>query len=511
MYRIFSSLILATGLWAAASDQLNSDRILTPAPSKKPRINGATIYGAHPGHPFLYRIPTTGQRPLRFEATGLPASLKLDPATGIISGTTPPKGAYAVTLRARNALGTAVRKWKVVSGDTLALTPPMGWSTWYMAYANISDRLVREQTEAMESSGMADHGYAMINIDDGWNIKLDSEDPEIGGPARDGDGNLRPNRRFPDMKALTDYIHSKGLRAGIYIGPGRRTCGGYEASYGHEEQDAQQFARWGFDFLKYDLCSYRQEFIRNQDDPAEQQKPYAIMSAALQKLDRDFIFNFCQYGLANVWAWGQKTGANFWRIAGDVGGGGGRGQTLWHNVDLMGFGMAGTETYAGPGGWNDPDNILIGHIQWNGQLSRTPLTPDEQYTYMTLWSIATAPLVFGGDMTKIDPFTLSLLTNDEVIDINQDALGKQGYPVIKEGTTEIWYKSLEDGSVGLALFNRGVDKVKVTAPLTRLHLEGRWAVRDVWRQRDLGEFSKEYSTEVPPHGSVLLRLRRAAA
>lgn len=509
MYRILFVLVLATGLWAADSDQPYSDRILTPAPSRKPRINGPTVYGAHPGHPLLYRIPATGQRPLRFEATGLPAGLRLDPAAGIISGKTPPKGNYAVTLRASNALGTSVRKWKLVSGDTLALTPPMGWSTWYMAHTDISDKMVREQTDAMVSSGMADHGYAMINIDDGWNVKVGSNDPEIGGPPRDAVGNLLPNRRFPDMKALTGYIHSKGLHAGIYIGPGPRTCAGFEASYGHEEQDAAQFARWGFDFLKYDLCSYREEFIKNPDDVPDETKPYAVMNAALQKLDRDFVFNFCQYGLANVWAWGRKTGGNFWRIAGDIGGG--RDQTLWHNVDSMGFGMAGTETYAGPGGWNDPDNILLGHILWKGQLSPAPLTPDEQYTYMTLWSIAAAPLVFGGDMTKLDPFTLSLLTNDEVIDINQDALGKQGYPVIKEGTTEIWYKSLEDGSVGLALFNRGEDTVKITAPLAKLQLQGKWVVRDVWRQHDLGQFSNEYSVEVPRHGSVLLRLRRLAA
>lgn len=507
MHGKIALFLLAVGLVLPSFAQTDSDRLLTPAPSPGPRINGPTVYGAHPGHPFLYRIPATGRRPMTFEAKGLPAGLQLDRTSGIISGTTPAKGEYVIILTAKNGLGSVRRKWKLVAGDALALTPPMGWSTWYMAYTNISDNLVRKQAEAMVSSGMADHGYAMINIDDGWNIKLNSNDPEIGGAPRDADGNLRPNRRFPDMKALTDYIHSKGLRAGIYIGPGRCTCGGYEASYGHEEQDAQLFSRWGFDFLKYDLCSYRGEFIKDPYSREEEQKPYAIMSAAIRKLDRDFIFNFCQYGLAKVWEWGRETGANFWRTEGDVGGGG-RDRSLWHNVDVMGFGLAGKEKYAGPGGWNDPDNILIGNILWNGRLGPAPLTADEQYIYMSLWSIAAAPLVFGGDMTRLDPFTLSLLTNDEVIEINQDALGKQGYPVIREGAAEVWYKPLEDGSVALGLFNRGEDEAKVTARFADLRLAGTWVVRDVWRQRDLGAVADQYSATVPKHGAVLLRLRR---
>lgn len=505
MHRKVMLSLVAAGLALPGFAQTDSDHLLTPAPSPAPRINGATVYGAHPGHPFLYRVPAMGQRPMTFEAKGLPTGLKLDRATGIISGTTPAKGEYVIILTAKNGLGSARRKWKLVAGDTLALTPPMGWSTWYMAYTNISDNLVRKQADAMVSSGMADHGYAMINIDDGWNIKLNSNDPEIGGAPRDAEGNLRPNRRFPDMKALTDYIHSQGLRAGIYIGPGPRTCGGYEASYGHEEQDARTFSRWGFDFLKYDLCSYGREFIKDSNSREEEQKPYATMNAAIRKLDRDFIFNFCQYGLAKVWEWGRETGANFWRTEGDVGGGH---SSLWHNVDVMGFGLAGKEKYAGPGGWNDPDNILIGNILWNGRLEPTPLTADEQYTYMSLWSIAAAPLVFGGDMTRLDPFTLSILTNDEVIDINQDALGRQGYPAIREGAAEVWYKPLEDGSVALGLFNRGEDEASVTARFADLGLAGTWVVRDVWRQRDLGPFAGQYSANLPRHGAVLLRLRR---
>lgn len=444
---------------------------------------------------------------MTFSVRALPKGLTVDSKTGIITGTVKQPGEYQTELRAKNSFGSTERAFKIVAGDKLALTPPMGWSSWYMAYTNISDKLIRDQADAMITSGMADHGYSMINIDDGWNIKLDSNDPEIGGVPREANGDLRTNKRFPDMKALTDYVHGRGLTAGIYIGPGPRSCGGYEASYGHEEQDARSFARWGFDFLKYDLCSYR-KMIKDPTSREEQRKPYEVMNAAVQKLDRDFVFNFCQYGLANVWEWGRETGGNFWRTTGDVGGGG-RGD-LWSKVEKIGFAQAGKEKYAGPGGWNDPDNILIGQILWDRKLTPTPLTKDEQYTYVTLWSISAAPLVFGGDMTKLDDFTLSLLNNDEMIDINQDTLGKAGYPVAYQGSSEIWYKPLEDGSVALAFFNRGNDETRITAKWQDLRLDGEWVVRDVWQRKDAGIFTGEYTAIVPKHGSHYVRLRRKA-
>ena len=475
------------------------------ADSQKPHIHGPKIRGVRPGHPLIYRIPATGARPMTFSVRALPKGLALDAKTGIITGSVKERGEYQTELRAKNSFGSTERGFRIVVGDKLALTPPMGWSSWYMAYTNISDKLIRDQADAMVKSGMADHGYSMVNIDDGWNIKLDSKDPEIGGTPRDAEGNLVSNKRFPDMKGLTDYVHAQGLTAGIYIGPGPRTCGGYEASLGHEEQDARLFARWGFDFLKYDLCSYG-KMIKDRNSREEQRKPYVVMNEAVMKLDRDFVFNFCQYGLANVWEWGRETGAHFWRTTGDVGGGG-RGQ-LWDKVEKYGFAQAGKEQYAGPGGWNDPDNILIGHILWDHKLQPTPLTQDEQYTYVTLWSISAAPLVFGGDMTKLDEFTLSLLNNDEAIDINQDTLGKAGYRVTAEGTKEVWYKPLEDGSVALALFNRGGEETKIAAKWSELRLDGEWAVRDVWKQRDVGVFSGEYAATVAKHGAQYLRLRR---
>ena len=230
--------------------------ILTPKPGPEPRINGPKVYGCRPGNPFLYRIPTTGARPIRFSAKGLPAGLNLDSDTGIITGTVPPRGEYAVTLAAKNQHGSAKRQLKIMAGDTLALTPPMGWNHWYAYYDRVTDKLMREAADVMVSSGMADVGYQYVNIDDCWMNAETQTDPLRVGPGRDEHGTLLPNKHFPDMKALADYIHSKGLKAGLYTSPGPRTCGGFTGAWQHEEQDARLFADWGFDFLKYDWCSY---------------------------------------------------------------------------------------------------------------------------------------------------------------------------------------------------------------------------------------------------------------
>lgn len=436
---------------------------------------------------------------MQFSARGLPKGLNLDSATGILTGSLPGKGEYLLQLRAKNSQGSAERAFRIVVGDTLALTPPMGWSSWYSAYANISDAWVRAQADAMVASGLADHGYSYINIDDGWNLK-----PGEGQPAtRDAQGNMKPNDHFPDMPALTAYLHARGLKAGIYTSPGPLTCGGYEGSYQHEAQDVRQFAAWGFDFLKYDLCSYS-KLMKDSNDVGELKRVYGLMGKALAAAPRDFVYNLCEYGKGDVWEWGREVGGNFWRTTWDVGDG--KDNSLWKSMEVYGFGQAGKEKWAGPGGWNDPDNILLGHIQWTGKLLPTPLTPNEQYSWMSLWSISNAPLVFGGDMTKLDDFTLNLLTNDEVIAVNQDALGRQGSPVSRTGDTEVWVKDLEDGSKAVALFNRGEHAAEVVALWKDLGLTGSQVVRDLWRQKDMGNWNGQFSSTVGRHGVRFLRL-----
>ncbi len=498
--------IILLALVTAFAAPLAAQSALTPKPSPKPRINGASVFGVRPGSPFLYKIPATGERPLRFAASGLPAGLALDPKTGLITGVLKGRGEYLVELEARNARGKAEKRFKIVCGDTIALTPPMGWSSWYMAFTEISDEMIRAQARAMVDSGLADHGYVYINIDDGWNIKLETDDPALGGPPRDENGNLRPNKRFPDMKALCDYVHGLALKIGIYISPGPATCAGYAGSFGHEAQDARQFADWGFDFLKYDWCSYDKVVPDRSLDNLK--KPYLLMRGELDNLGRDLVYNLCQYGMGNVWEWGREVGGNYWRTTGDLGIPP-EDRSLWTSMSRIGFGQAGKEQFAGPGGWNDPDNILLGSIMWDGALKETPLRRDEQYTYMSLWALLAAPLIFGGDMTQLDDFTLGLLTNDEVIEVNQDPLGKQAAPVWRDKTSEVWAKDLEDGSKAVGLFNRGDRPTTITARWDELGIKGRWKVRDVWRQWDFGVYEGWFTQRVNRHGAVLVRLSPA--
>jgi alpha-galactosidase len=367
----------------------------------------------------------------------------------------------------------------------------------------VSERVLREAADVMLASGMADHGYQYVNIDDCWMVKVDSKDPEIGGPTRDANGRLRGNKRFPDLKAMTDYIHAKGLKAGVYISPGPRTCGGYEGSYGHEALDARTFAEWGFDFLKYDWCSYSEKAGGNSLEQLK--KPYQVMWAELLKQDRDIVHNLCQYGMGEVWKWGGEVG-HCWRTTGDLG--------LERGGNLPGFYSIGFSNArhwenAKPGCWNDPDYILIG---WVGDASRmgegtpTSLTPNEQYAYMSMWCLMAAPLVFSGDMGKLDPFTVNVLCNPEVIEVDQDPLGKQARIIRKTKTEFVLAKAMEDGSQALGLFNLGPVEAPLQAAWTELGLAGKQRVRDLWRQQDLGVSDREFRASVARHGVALVRL-----
>jgi alpha-galactosidase len=512
--RRLATLITFLSVVSAAAPAPASEReeavILTPPAPLEPRINGPKLYGARPGSPFLFRIPVTGERPMSFSVLGLPPSLALDPATGILSGRTPARGEHSLTVRAENRHGRAERALRIVCGDTLALTPHMGWNSWYVWENHVTDAIMRRAADALVATGLADHGFAYVNIDDCWAVKPGANDPDIGGEPRDAQGRVNTNHRFPDMKALTDHIHAKGLKAGIYTSPGPLTCAGHVGAYGHEAQDVRRFADWGFDFLKYDWCSYSK--VAADKSVTELQKPYRQISALLRQQDRDIVLNLCQYGMGKVWEWGQAVGGHSWRTAGDLG------------LTFEGIGTAlfrdGFDVYAdnelhrfgGPGAWNDPDYLLLGDLSnWKGATAPTPLTPNEQYTHVSLWCLVAAPLILSGDVTRLDPFTLGLLTNDEVLDVDQDPLGRPGRRVARDGALEVWARDLQDGSKAVGLFNRGEGTVPVTARWPELGISGRQVVRDLWRQKDLGVFEGAYSTPVGRHGVALLRVRPADA
>lgn len=452
----------------------------------EPRINNPRIVGTTPGRPFLFLIPATGEGPLEFSAKDLPGGLTLDRKTGIITGSLEKEGEYVATLQVKGPKGSDTRKLKIVGGEhKLALTPPMGWNSWNCWGCAVDQEKIKAAADAMIKSSLAAHGFQYINIDDCW---------EAG---RNDKGEIQTNEKFPDMKGLGDYVHGKGLRFGIYSSPGPKTCAGYEASYQHEEQDAKTWAGWGVDYIKYDWCSYGG--IAKGDSLDELQKPYFVMRDALDKCDRDIVFSLCQYGMGDVWKWGGKVGGNLWRTTGDI-------VDTWSSMAGIGFGHNDRSPYVKPGQWNDPDMLVVGKVGWGPSLHPSHLTHNEQITHITLWSLLAAPLLIGCDMSALDEFTVDLLGNDEVLDVDQDPLGKAAVRVAQEGPIEVWARPLSDGTMAVGLFNRGRATSTVTVKWSDLKLDGKQPVRDLWQKKDVGGFEGSYAQEVRAHGAALVKI-----
>ena len=360
-----------------------------------------------------------------------------------------------------------------VSANGLAKTPPMGWNSWNLFAGKVDDATVRTIADAMVSSGMRDAGYVYVNIDDTWE------------GVRDAQGNLQANHKFPDMKALADYVHSKGLKLGIYSSPGPRTCATYPASYGHEEQDAKTFASWGVDYLKYDWCSAGRIYKDDKLQPV-----YQKMGEALTATGRPIVYSLCEYGLGQVEKWGPEVGANLWRTTGDI-------RDEWSSMIGNVEKQVPTAPYAGPGHWNDPDMLEIG----NGHMS-----PTEYRTHMSLWALVASPLLAGNDIRSMTDETKSILMNKEVIAIDQDALGKQASPE-KHGDLEIWVKPLANGDVAVGVVNLGSAQTQATISTADLHLTGKVRkARDLWNHSKVKFMNGNYSATVPSHGTVLLRV-----
>jgi alpha-galactosidase len=479
--------------------------ILTPKPGAAPRINGPSLTGVTPGHEVLYKIPVTGVRPIAYGVTRLPRGLTLDASAGIIRGTIATRGRYPVTFTARNAAGAASKPFIFVAEGQLALTPAMGWNSWNAYGRAVSDSLARAAADAMVSKGLIDHGWTYVNLDDGWERSARETDPLYEGPVRAADGAMLTNKKFPDMKALGDYVHSRGLKFGIYSGPGPTTCQRLEASWQHELQDFQTFAKWGVDYLKYDWCGYSNVLATgetNQQLPVLK-RPYQVARAALDQVPRDILYSLCQYGWGNVWEWGAEKGiqGNSWRTTGDI-------TDTWESMAGIGFRQVGNSKYASPGHWNDPDMLVIGKVGWGPRLRDSRLTANEQYVHITLWSLLASPLLLGNDLTQMDDFELNLVTNDEVLAVHQDPLGKAADRISRKDDLEVWARPLADGSIAVGLFNRDEMPMKVAVSWSELGIKGKQKVRDIWRQKDLGTFDGEFSSVVPRHGAVFVTVAR---
>ena len=485
-------------------DSVKRFEIRTPKPPPTPRINGPSVFGVRPGSPFLYRIPATGVRPMEFSVEGLPRGLKVDAGTGQITGTLSRRGEHIVTLRAKNALGADERKFRIVVGETISLTPALGWNSWNVWGGKVTAENVMQSARAMVSSGLINHGWTYINIDDAWQGKRGGAFNAIQG-----------NEKFPDMKGLCDTIHAMGLKVGIYSTPWTTSYATYIGGsaenpegtwatptiprrgnlnkkilpwaigkYSFARVDAKQWATWGIDYLKYDW---------NPNEVPETSE----MDKALRASSRDIILSLSNNTPYDNISELSKI-ANSWRTTGDI-------RDTWVSLSRIGFSQDRWAAYGTPGHWNDPDMLVVGYVGW-GNPRPTLLTPDEQYTHITLWCLLSSPLLLGCDMEKLDEFTLGLLTNEEVLAVDQDPLGKQATSLSADGSIRVYVKPMVDGSK-VGVFNLGSKDSTVIVRFSALSLLGAHSVRDLWRQQDVGQFEEQFQVAVAPHGAEMFRIR----
>jgi len=488
----------------------NTTAILTPKSGPEPRINGPKIFGVRPGHPILFTVPATGDRPMKFTADKLPAGVKLDATTGQLSGSIEKAGTYEIILHAKNKVADTKRPFKIVVGENIVLTPPMGWNSWNIYAAKVTEDLLLANAKAMVTSGLINHGWSYMNIDDVWQ------------GARGGEYHaIQSNpETFPDMQKASNEIHALGLKMGIYSTPWIESYGHHIGgsadnpegtfvrtpemdkvprnkklfpykigTYDFVDGDVKQWAKWGVDYLKYDW---------NPIEMPETKK----MFDALRASGRDIVFSlsnstpFASIGdLSKV--------SNTWRTGGDI-------RDSWKSLKPRLFSQDKWEPYASQGHWNDPDMMVVGVVGWGKDYHPSNLTADEQYTHVSAWCLMSVPLLLGCDLTKLDAFTLSLLTNDEVLAVNQDALGKQAMVISRQGEAGVMAKDLEDGSKAVGLFNPGDEGTKqVVLNWSDLKITGKYIVRDLWRQKDLGTFDGEFKADVAQHGVVMVSLRKA--
>lgn len=466
-------------------------------------LHGPQRVGVVPGKPFVYLVGATGQGQLLIQATGLPQGLSLDNRTGVIRGqVSATLNNVDVTFSVRDSSGrTVFRKYQfVVHPGALAVTPPMGWNSWYVYGCNISDQRIRQAADRLISTGLAARGYNYVLIDDCWQDR------------RGADGEMIPKASFPDMKALGDYIHSKGLRFGIYTSPGDKTCGQHPGSKGHLAQDVATYARWGVDFVKYDWCMFENEgpakVAMVNSEPAE----YLRMSQLLKASPRAIVHQICQYGEGAVWRWGAQAGGQLWRTHNDV-------ADVWPVILRNGFSNMGVTPFQRPGHYNDLDMLMVGKSNWPSRLGQyeipqtaarpTQLTQTEQYTHITLWSLMASPLIISSDLNQIDPFTKSLLTNDDILAVNQDPLVAPAR-LVNPSTrilTPVIMRRMVDGSIVVGLFNNRNVAQYTAVNYSELGLTpGPKKIRDLWQGTEQVVNINRLGWNVAPHGVAFFKI-----
>lgn len=459
-----------------------------------PVFHGATITGNYPGTDFLFTVPATGERPITFFSKDLPKGLNLEATTGIIKGKVTEPGEYRVKIIAANAKGRAEEELKIMIGDKLCLTPPMGWNSWNVFTNTLDEKLVMEMADAMVSNGMRDLGYQYINMDDYWHA-----------PSRDADGRPLPDpQKFPHgIRWLADYVHSRGLKLGIYSDAGTKTCGKCFGGFQHEEIDAKTYAEWGIDLLKYDFC-----FVPLKKKEALSR--YQKMGDALKGSGRSIVYSICNWGFFKPWKWGESVGGNYWRTTPDI-------RDTWKATPIW-YGsfmsilkkQTNLYKYAGPGHWNDPDMMIVGNYgkgkaTGNGGHS-TGLTDTEYQTHMSLWCMLTAPLLSSNDLRSMNEATKNILLNPEIIAISQDELGEQARRVAKSGSIWVYRKNLKDGSVAIALFNKSKKERKFDWKTTQPYLKGTYTACDVWQHTESEPLKNTLKLTLKPHETMVLRL-----
>lgn len=520
LFTLCVSLMMVTPIISLNAGSISENQIITPAPSVEPRINGARIFGVRPDHPVLYKIPASGEKPMSYSVEGLPAGLQVNPESGLITGLLSEPGNYKMQVIAENSVGSARREFTIVVGEKICLTPPMGWNSWYSWSESVSDEKIRKTAEAMVSSGLVDYGWSYINIDDCWQGSRGGEFNAIQG-----------NERFPDMKGMVDYIHNLGLKAGIYSTPWIGTYAGFiggssdnadgspsgklvpEGSrnqpgqvygrypslhvknvdrvgkYWFGDKDAKQWAQWGFDYLKLDW---------KPNDVPNTKRVYQ----ELRSSGRDIVLSLSNTApFENVEGLAQWS--NLWRTTGDI-------HDNWHTVSSIASMQAKWQPFAGPGHWNDPDMLQVGSFGTPNTYIKEPvpsrLTADQQYSQISYWALFSAPLLLSCDLTVLDSFTIALLTNSELIDINQDPLGLHADTKVDSAKTRVLVKKLYDGSYAVGIFNKRRSTRKVKVDLTALTGLNPADSIDVWSWEPLTAKEKAGTFAVAGHGVRVVRV-----